>query len=79
METGGLPILDFFYIVDVCDLPILLGNDGTTFHRNIIKWCGFRQMLFKYQTEFLLAICPLYLCTNPLTQRLVRNLANQIV
>ena len=79
VETGSLSILDFLYIVDVCDLPVLRGHDGTALYRDIVKRCGLRQMLFKYQTEFFLAICPLYLCTNPLTQRLVRNLANQIV
>ena len=79
VETGSLSILDFLYIVDVCDLPVLRGHDGTALYRDIVKRCGLRQMLFKYQTEFLLAIGPLHLCANPLTQGLVRNLANQIV
>ena len=79
VETGSLSILDFLYIVDVCDLPVLRGHDGTALYRDIVKRCGLRQMLFKYQTKFLLAIGPLHLCANPLTQGLVRNLANQIV
>lgn len=79
VEAVCLPILDFLYIVDVRDLSVLLGHDGTTLYRDIVKRCGLRQMLFKYQTKFLLAIGPLHLCANPLTQGLVRNLANQIV
>ena len=79
VETGSLSILDFLYIVDVRNLSVLLGHDGTALYRDIVKRCGLRQMLFKYQTEFLLAIGPLHLCANPLTQGLVRNLANQIV
>ena len=79
MVAGSLPVLDFLYIVDVCNLPVLLSHDRTTLYRDIVKRRGLRQMLFKYQTEFLLAIGPLHLCANPLTQGLVRNLANQIV
>ena len=44
-----------------------------------VRTCPHWAVTFKYQTEFLLAIGPLHLCANPLTQGLVRNLANQIV